>query len=114
MTTGPDQPLGDTQDETVPPQDTGAAMPPYEGRREGAETIEGEGEATSGAAGLVENPTYKSSAPGSTPGGATASPADEQPASEQSESQPADKGVPGSADVPPAHVPGTSRGEQQA
>jgi hypothetical protein len=113
MTTGPVEPLGDTQDQTVAPQDTAPAMPPYEGRQEGAETIRREGEATSGAAGPVENPTYKSAAPGSTPGGATASPADEQPASEQRESQPADKGVPGS-DVPPAHVPGTNRGEKQA
>jgi hypothetical protein len=88
-------PLSDPDDDTthggtgtLPPQDTGSAIPPYEGRQTSAQRT-GEshkgGVNVGGAAGPVEDADYKAAAPSSTPGGATASPADEQPASEASE-----------------------------
>ena len=66
---------------SLPPQDTGAAMPPYEGRQTSAKPVGEEGGAAS--AKPVESSSYKAPAPGSTPGGATASPGDEQPAAQQ-------------------------------
>ena len=90
---------------TLPPQDTGSALPPYEGRQTSAKPIGEEGGAAS--AKPVESSPYKAPAPGSTPGGATASPGDEQPAARQSETDLDDDRV------GPAHVPGTSPGETQ-
>jgi hypothetical protein len=109
-------PLSDPDDDTVdggtgntPPQDTGAAIPPYEGRQTGAKDVGvADDPSTGGATMPEEDPEYRSPKPQTTPGGATASPADEQPASEGSESQSADKGV-----EAPAHVAGTRRGEDK-
>lgn len=95
-----DPQAGDTTN--VPPQDTGSAIPPYEGRQESAKPIEEGGE---GGVKPVQSSSYKSSPPGGTEGGATASPADEQPAAEQPETD-RDYDAPG-----PAHTAGTRRGE---
>lgn len=84
----------------LPPQDTGSAIPPYEGRRQSAAS-EGAGGATRPAT----DPDYKSGSPGSTPGGATKSPADEQPAAHMPETDLDDDRV------GPGHVAGTRRGE---
>ena len=90
---------------TLPPQDTGAAMPPYEGRQTTAKPAGAEG--TEGGPKPVESSTYKSPAPETTPGGATASPADEQPAAEQPETDLDDDRV------GPAHTPGTTQGQDR-
>lgn len=84
----------------LPPQDTGSAIPPYEGRQQSAVT-EGEGGATRPAA----DAEFKSASPSDTPGGATQSPADEQPASQMPETDRDDDRV------GPAHVAGTRPGE---
>jgi hypothetical protein len=94
----------------LPPQDTGSAIPPYEGRARSAtnepSSTEGSGGANvGGATGPVSDPEYKSERPAATSGGATKSPADEQPASQTSESNRDDD------NVGPAHTPGTGRGE---
>jgi hypothetical protein len=87
----------------LPPQDTGSAIPPYEGRQEAAD-LDAQG---GGATGPTESSDYKSPSPSDTPGGATQSPADEQPASEMPESDRDDDRV------GPAHVAGTGRGEDK-
>ena len=97
----------------LPPQDTGSAIPPYEGRTQGTtkepSSTQGAGGANvGGAKGPVSDPDYKSEAPAATSGGATKSPADEQPASETSESDRDDDRV------GPAHTPGTGRGESKS
>ena len=97
----------------LPPQDTGAAIPPYEGRTQSAtkepSSTEGSGGANvGGATGPVSDPDYKSESPAATSGGATKSPADEQSASQTSESDRADDRV------GPAHTPGTGRGESKS
>lgn len=89
---------------TLPPQDTGSAVPPYEGRQTSAKPT---GEGTEGGVKPVESSSYKAPAPGSTEQGATASPADEQPAAEQPET---DRGYDTTG---PAHTPGTGRGEKK-
>ena len=110
-------PLSDPNDDTtyggtgtLPPQDTGSAIPPYEGRQTSAQRT-GEshkgGANVGGAAGPVEDADYKAPAPSSTPGGATASPADEQPASEAPETD-LDPDMTG-----PGHVTGARRGENK-
>lgn len=90
---------------TLPPQDTGAALPPYEGRQTTAKPVGAEG--AEGGVKPVESSAYKSAAPESTPGGATGSPADEQPAAEQPE---ADRGYDTTG---PAHVAGTGQGQNK-
>lgn len=85
----------------LPPQDTGSAVPPYEGRQQG---VAG-GEDAGGAAGPTSDSGFKSASPSDTPGGQTQSPADEQPASAMPESDRDDD------HVGPAHVAGTGRGE---
>ena len=97
----------------LPPQDTGAAIPPYEGRTQSAKrepsSTEGVGGANvGGATSPVSDPDYKSESPAATSGGATKSPADEQPASQTSESDRDDD------KVGPAHTPGTGRGESKS
>jgi hypothetical protein len=87
----------------LPPQDTGSAIPPYEGRQESAATDAQGG----GATGPTANPDFKSASPSSTPGGATASPAEEQPASEMPETDRDDDRV------GPGHVAGTRPGESK-
>jgi hypothetical protein len=96
----------------LPPKDTGAAIPPYEGRKQSAtegSTTKGEdGANVGGATGPVTDPDYKSSSPAATTGGATKSPADEQPASQAPESDTDDDGV------GPSHTPGARRGEDRS
>jgi hypothetical protein len=97
----------------LPPQDTGRAIPPYEGRKESgavqsAGAAEGAGNATvGGARGPVADSDYKSPSPSETPGGRSKSPADEQPAAQMPESDRGDDRV------GPGHVPGTGRGESK-
>ncbi|OBI96913.1 hypothetical protein A5625_06475 [Mycobacterium sp. 1465703.0] len=88
----------------LPPQDTGSAIPPYEGRRESAAT---DTQGTGGATVPAADAEFKSASPSETPGGATQSPADEQPASEMPESDLDDDRV------GPAHVAGTRTGESK-
>lgn len=88
----------------LPPQDTGSAIPPYEGRRESAAT---DTQGTGGATGPAADAEFKSASPSETPGGATQSPADEQPASQMPESDRDDDRV------GPAHVAGTRTGESK-
>lgn len=89
----------------LPPQDTGSAIPPYEGRQRSAAAS---GPDVSGATSPVTDPDYKSASASDTHGGATQSPADEQPASQMPESDRDDDRV------GPAHVGGTGRGESKA
>lgn len=96
----------------LPPQDTGASVPPYEDRAQSAtnepSSTQGSGGANvGGATGPVTDPNYKSESPAATTGGATKSPADEQPASQTSESDRDDDSV------GPAHTPGAGRGESK-
>jgi hypothetical protein len=109
-------PLSDPNDDTIyggtgtiPPQDTGSAIPPYEGRQTSAKNIgETNDPGTGGATQPEGDPEYRSPKPAYTPGGATASPADEQPASQAPETQSHDEG----SDAP-AHVTGSRRGEDK-
>lgn len=88
----------------LPPQDTGSAIPPYEGRQQ---TAASDSEGVGGATRPATNPDYASASPSDTPGGATQSPADEQPASRTPETDRDDDRV------GPAHVAGTRRGESK-
>jgi len=93
-------------------QVAGGDVPPYEGRKEKAESDqEGgthrDGARVGGATGPVDDPDFKAPSPSDTPGGRTASPGDEQPASEMSESAP-DEG----SDDSTSHVGGTPKGEK--
>jgi hypothetical protein len=96
----------------LPPQDTGQAIPPYDGRKESGAvppaSTEGAGGANvGGGRGPVTDSGYKSPSPSDTPGGRSKSPADEQPASQMPESDRDDDRV------GPAHVPGVGRGESK-
>ena len=64
-----------------------------------------DGAKVAGATGLVEDPETKAPIRPIPSGGATASPADEQPADQMPETEASDPGV------GPAHVAGTTRGE---
>lgn len=108
-------PLSDPDDDTVyggsgslPPQDTGAAIPPYEGRQTSAKDVQETDDPSTGGASRPETDSeFRSPKPQDTPGGATQSPADEQPAASQgAQTRPDDPGV-----AAPAHVAGTRRGE---
>jgi hypothetical protein len=109
-------PLSDPNDDTVygetgtiPPQDTGSAIPPYEGRQTSGKVSGQTGDpGTGGSTRPEEDSEYRSPKPADTPGGATASPADEQPASQGSETQTDDEGV-----EAPAQATGTRRGEDK-
>jgi len=97
----------------LPPQDSGAAIPPYDGRthsatREPSSTQGAGGTNVGGAKGPSSDPDYKSESPAATSGGATKSPADEQPASQTSESDRDDDSV------GPAHTKGARRGESRS
>lgn len=97
----------------LPPQDTGSAIPPYEGRKEAAEVTAANSQSSvgadaGGARGPVVDPDYKSSSPADTPGGSVKSPADEQPAAQAPESDLDDDRV------GPSHVPGTGPGESKS
>jgi hypothetical protein len=91
----------------------GKAVPPYEGRREGADvddesTTRRDGAEVGGATGPAESADRRAPDPEQTPRGAVASPSDEQPAEESGGDDP------GEASVGPAHVAGTTRGEDVA
>jgi hypothetical protein len=109
-------PLSDPDDDTVyggtgtvPPQDTGSAIPPYEGRQTSAKDIGQAGDpGTGGASRPEEDSTFRSPKRQDTPGGAAASPADEKPASQSPETQSDDEGV-----EAPAQAAGTRRGEDK-
>jgi hypothetical protein len=93
------------------PDETGRAVPPYEGRRESADVdgpddLRRDGVTVGGATGPVESAEQKAAADPS--GGTGVTPADEQPAADTED------GEPGEASVGPAHHPGTARGEDAA
>lgn len=90
----------------LPPQATGSAMPPYEGRQTEAKPPGDSG--AEGAVKPVESSSGTVPAGQSTAGDATASPADEQPAAEQPETDLDDDRV------GPAHTAGTATGEQRS
>jgi hypothetical protein len=93
-----------------PPKDVEPAIPPYEGRKESAdsgESTENAGANTGGATAPTTDPDYKSPPPDQTAGGATASPASEQPASQMPETDRDDDAV------GPAHAAGTGRAEDK-
>jgi hypothetical protein len=97
----------------LPPQDTGRAIPPYDGRKESGAVASASAQGTGGAnvggaRGPVTDADYKSPSPSDTPGGRTKSPADEQPAPRMPESDRDDDRV------GPAHVPGAGRGESKS
>ena len=91
--------------------DSGPAVPPYEGRKieadAGTET-EKEGARTAGASAPVTDDRPKAPDPEQTERGAVASPADEQPAGETPDGESPE------ATTGPAHEPGTGRGEEQS
>ena len=92
------------------PDETGKAVPPYEGRREAADVAGPaasvrEGARVGGATGPVEADPAE---PDAAVGGGTGSPADEQPASEAPETDLDDDRV------GPAHEPGTRRAEDMS
>jgi hypothetical protein len=91
----------------------GKAVPPYEGRRQSADTrgsdaARKDGAKVGGATGPVEDEEMAAPDPAETPGGATGLPADEQPARETRQTDQSDPGV------GPAHEPGTRRSEDQS
>jgi hypothetical protein len=93
-----------------PPRDVEPAIPPYEGRKESAnsgDSTENAGARTGGATAPTTDPDYKSPPPDQTAGGATASPASEQPASQMPERDRDDDAV------GPAHAAGTGRAEDK-
>jgi hypothetical protein len=102
--------LGGT--DSLPPQDTAPAVPPYEGRREtadvdsGGDRTERDGADVGGATGPVVDDAPKGPDPASTPGGAVASPSDDE-ARRDGPAVPTDPGV------GPAHTAGTGRAEDQ-
>jgi hypothetical protein len=80
----------------------GGLVPPYDGRKEKAD-IDGDGEhGPHTVDGLTSAP------PDETPAGRDASPADEQPAQDDANAETSDPGV------GPAHLTGSSRGEDRA
>lgn len=91
-------------------EDTGAAIPPYEGRKTEASSeqeSEKEGARAGGATAPVSDDDMKAPAPSETPGGATTSPADEQPAQDTEDGGSEERAT------GPSHSPGTTRGEDQ-
>lgn len=99
-------------------QQPGGAVPPYEGRQDAAQITDSDpnqhGAHTGGAgAPASASPGTSSPEPADTPGGPVASPADEMPAGELDDQRDHshEESDPG---VGPAHVAGTTRGEDQA
>jgi hypothetical protein len=97
----------------LPPQDTGSAIPPYEGRKQAGEVAAADSQSSvgadaGGARGPVVDPDYKSPSPADTPGGPVKSPADEQPAAQAPETDLDDDRV------GPSHVPGAGAGESKS
>jgi hypothetical protein len=95
------------------PQDTGRAVPPYEGRRTSAEvdtetdSTRAGGARVGGALGPVADEAPKAPDPADTARGAVASPADEQPAEDEPETESS------APDVGPSHSVGVRRAEDQ-
>jgi hypothetical protein len=92
------------------PDTEGRTIPPYEGRREDADVDDAsasvkDGAKVGGATGPVQDDEMKAPEPAETERGAVASPADEQPPDSLPESEDSDAGA------GPAHVVGTTRGE---
>jgi hypothetical protein len=92
-------------------QEPGGVVPPYDGRKDSAESDqEGgsvrDGVRVGGATGPVTDDQPKAADPSATPGGRTASPGDEQPAADMSESESTDEGV----DIS-SHTSGVPKGE---
>jgi hypothetical protein len=88
--------------------DSGPAVPPYEGRKTEADakqSTEKDGARTGGATGPVSDDEMKAPDPADTERGSAASPADEQPAEETPDGESPE------ATTGPAHTPGTPRGE---
>ncbi len=93
-------------------QEPGGVVPPYDGRKEGAEPDqEGgtyrDGARVGGATGPVADDQPKADDPAATPGGRTASPGDEQPAADMPDGTSAEQGT----DLG-SHVPGVPKGER--
>jgi len=91
--------------------DSGPAVPPYEGRKTEADTeqaTEKDGARTAGATAPVSDDEMKAPDPADTERGSTASPADEQPAAETPDGESPE------ATTGPAHTPGTAKGEDHA
>jgi|1186.fasta_scaffold532888_2 hypothetical protein len=91
----------------------GRAVPPYEGRQEGADvddeaSAHRDGAEVGGATGPAESAERRSPDPERAGRAAGTSPSEERPAEESGGNEP------GEASVGPAHVPGTARGEDQA
>jgi hypothetical protein len=100
----PDFETGFTTDK---PRDVEPELPPYEGRKESADSgdsTQKAGARTGGAAA----PTTDAASKGDTARGATASPAEEQPAASAPETDRDDDAV-----QSPAHTPGTGRAEDK-
>ena len=94
---------------TDDPNEPSGIVPPYEERRETADTAGADQAYRDGAnVGGATGPVESSGAAASDAGGGTGSPADEQPAAEAPESRGDDSGT------GPAHEPGTPRGEDHA
>ena len=96
---------------TRPPEDSPAAVPPYEGRKESANSDDStykRGARTGGASAPTSDAQMKSPDPEDTDRGATASPADERPAADTPDGESLEQGT------GPAHAAGTTRGEDQA
>lgn len=96
---------------TRPPEDNPPAVPPYEGRKETANSDEEtykDGVRTGGASAPTTDPDMKSPDPADTERGATASPADEQPAAQTPDGE-SEEATTSQA----AHTPGTSRAEDK-
>ena len=93
---------------TSTPKDSDAPVPPYDGRKESAETeteTTKDSAKTAGATAPVSDDEMKGPEPADTEGGATASPADEQPARETPDGESPERAT------GPAHTAGTDRGE---
>jgi hypothetical protein len=104
--------LGGT--DSLPPQDTAPAVPPYEGRRETADVDSGsdrthrDGADVGAATGpVVVDDEPEVADPRDTPGGAVASPADDEGRQDGPD-------VPTDPGVGPAHTAGTGRAEDQS
>ncbi len=96
---------------TRPPEDSPAAVPPYEGRKDSADSDDRtakEGARTGGAAAPTTDDRMKSPEPSQTERGATASPSDEQPADQMPETEESE-----GASSDAAHDAGTGRAEDK-
>lgn len=94
-----------------PPEDTGAAIPPYDGRKESADSDDEtykDGVRVGGASAPTSDDQMKAPEPADTEGGATTTPAEEHPAATMPENEPDEGSTSGAA-----HEPGTGRAEDK-